>query len=305
MATQQPAQTRALKPVDEIKANLDKMKPQFAAALPAHIDPSKFLRVVQTAVGTNKEIWQADRTSLYAACTKAAADGLIPDGREAALVVFNTKNGKVVQYMPMVGGILKKIRNSGELATITSQVIYKNDVFEFYVDSEGEHFKHVPLFFGDRGEPIGVYALARTKDGAVYIEVMTKEQVMSVKKVSRSSGAGPWAGDFEDEMWRKSVVRRLAKRLPSSSDLDMTLRNDDETYDLAVGEAEETPKTGKGGKGKGLRVSELVNKAQSEQTPTPEPEPQQEPIAAESEGEVVDAEYTDVPEQTSDEELPI
>lgn len=301
----QPAQTKALKPADEVRNNLEKMKPQFQAALPSHIDASKFLRVVQTAVASNKDILNADRTSLFSSCMKAAADGLIPDGREAALVVFNGKKGPQVQYMPMVGGILKKIRNSGELATITSMVIHKNDTFEYYVDDKGEHFIHKPLLFGDRGEQIGVYALARTKDGAVYIEVMTKDQVMSVKKVSRGASNGPWSGDFQDEMWRKSVVRRLAKRLPSSSDLDMTLRNDDETYDMSQETVASEAAEAKPAKRKGLRVSELVKNSPANTDTTPKENVQAKPDGGEIEGEVVDASWQDVPEQNLDEELPI
>lgn len=309
MTTQAPVQTRALKPAEEIRQNLERMKPQFQAALPTHIDPSKFLRVVQTAVASSKDILGADRTSLFAACSKAAADGLLPDGREAALVVFKSKNGpSQVQYMPMIGGILKKIRNSGELSTITSQVIHKGDTFEYYIDHEGEHFTHRPLFFGERGEAIGAYALARTKDGAIYIEVMTKEQIMSVKKVSRGQ-SGPWSGDFESEMWRKTVTRRLAKRLPSSSDLDLTFKNDDELYDFGdedgssqTAEAKPAPKA----KAKGLRVSQLIKKEEPAPQVTPEPEAQPEP-----EGEVVDADYREVddaelpPKEMVDEELPI
>jgi recombination protein RecT len=158
---------------------------------------------------------------------KAAQAGLLPDGREAALVMF----GEKVQYMPMIAGILKLVRNSGELSSISSQIVHKNDPFEFFVDGDGEHLKHTPLIFGDRGEKIGVYALAKTKDGAVYIEVMTKDQVMAVKGVSRSKN-GPWSGPFADEMWRKTVVRRLSKRLPMSTDLEQALHVDDEMYDL-------------------------------------------------------------------------
>ncbi len=138
---------------------------------------------------------------------KAAADGLLPDGREAALVQFKDS----VQYLPMVGGILKKIRNSGELSSITSQIVHKGDKFRYWVDGDGEHVEHEPLVFGERGEQIGVYALAKTKDGAVYIEVLTMAQIAAVKNVSRAKD-GPWSGPFATEMHRKTAIRRLSKR---------------------------------------------------------------------------------------------
>ena len=216
-----------IKPIDEVRGSLAKMQDQFKMALPPQISPDKFVRVVMTAVGQNPGLLEANRQTLYASCMKAAQDGLLPDGREAALVMF----GRDVAYMPMVGGILKKVRNSGELSTITSQIVCKNDRFRFWIDGDGEHIDHEPLMFGERGEAIGVYALAKTKDGAIYIEVMDKAQVMDVKGASRAKG-GPWAGAFASEMWRKTAIRRLSKRLPMSTDLEAVIKRDDELYDL-------------------------------------------------------------------------
>ena len=215
-------------PAQAIKNDLAKMEPQFKAALPNHISAPKFVRTVQTAVATTPSLTKANRHSLYGACMAAAQDGLLPDGKEAAIVTYGDK----AQYMPMVAGILKKVRNSGELATITSQIVYEKDEFEFFVDEDGEHIKHKPNMFGDRGDMIGVYALAKTKDGAVYIEVMTMEQIEAVKNVSRGKN-GPWSGAFASEMIRKTVIKRLSKRLPMSTDLEHTMNADNDLYDLS------------------------------------------------------------------------
>lgn len=213
--------------IDEVRHTLSKMEPQFKAALPPQVPAERFVRVAQTAVQKNPDLLSADRQSLYGACMLCAQDGLLPDGREAALVMFGGK----AQYMPMVGGILKKVRNSGELATITAQVIHKNDKFRFWVDSDGEHIEHEPLLFGDRGSIIGVYALAKTKNGDIYVEPMTIEQVEKVRSVSRAKNGGPWK-DWWDEMARKTAIRRLSKRLPMSTDLDDIIRRDDDMYEL-------------------------------------------------------------------------
>lgn len=89
--------------------------------------------------------------------------------------------------MPMIAGLLKLVRNSGELLSITSQLVYEADMFKYYVDEEGEHLKHEPnILAANRGSMIGAYALAKTKDGGVYIEVMSMEQLNQVKNASRS-----------------------------------------------------------------------------------------------------------------------
>ena len=78
-------------PETVLRGQLSAMSPQFAAALPSHITAEKFQRVVMTVVQQQPDLMVADRRTLLASCMKCAADGLIPDGREAALVIFNTK----------------------------------------------------------------------------------------------------------------------------------------------------------------------------------------------------------------------
>jgi len=219
--------------VQQIRGGLVKMKDQIEAGLPKHMDADRFIRVAMTAIQQNPALTGADRHSLYGACMKCASDGLLPDGSEAALVTF----GKTVQYMPMVSGILKKVRNSGELKTITSQVVYENDQFDFYVDERGEHLTHHPRMFGDRGKIQGVYAVATTKDNAVYTEVLSMTDINAIKGVSRGKN-GPWSGPFATEMMRKSAIRRLAKRLPMSTDLETVIKRDDELYDFNKPQAE-------------------------------------------------------------------
>lgn len=224
--------SKQMTPVQEIKNTLEKMSSQFQMALPKHIPVEKFVRVAQTAILNNKDLASSDRRSLMSACVKSAECGLLPDGREAALVTFKDRSGTPqATFMPMIGGILKLVRNSGELKSITSQIVYKNDDFRYWTDENGEHLKHETNMFIDRGEAIGTYALAILKDGGVYIEVMTKNQIDSVKNISRGK-SGPWSGPFETEMWRKTVVKRLAKRLPLSTDIEIALSADDDLYDL-------------------------------------------------------------------------
>ena len=222
-----------IKPIDELKNQIQIMKPQIKAALPGHIDTEKFSRVVLTALAGNNDLVLANRQSFFNACLKLAADGLLPDGKEAAIVTFKMKDGTInATAMPMIAGILKKVRQSGEILTLTSNIIYEADDFTYFVDQDGEHVKHEPKLFGERGSAIGAYALAKTKDGGVYVEIMDVNQINAVKSASRSASYGPWSGSFEHEMWRKTVLRRLSKRLPMSTDIEDTIKRDDDLYEM-------------------------------------------------------------------------
>lgn len=223
--------TTALTPIESFRNTLTRMQPEFTAALPPQIPVEKFVRTVITVVQMNPSHLDADRRSLLGSCMKAAQDGLLLDGREAALVPFNGKGGRAVQYMPMIAGILKKIRNSGELASISANVVYQRDQFDYELGDE-ERIKHKPHLGDDRGTPVAVYAIARTKDGAVYREVMSVGEVEKIRRASKAANAGPWV-DHWGEMARKTVIKRLAKRLPSSTDLDQVIASDNEAIGMS------------------------------------------------------------------------
>lgn len=278
-------QTKAVTTQNDIRGTIQKMEPQFKMALPNHIPAEKFVRVLQTAVNNNPNLAKANRQSLLAACMRAAQDGLLPDGKEAALVTFKDS----VSYMPMVAGILKKVRNSGELASLSPHVVYENDFFDYWVDEMGEHIKHKPKLEGKRGDFKLVYCIARMKDQSVYIEVMSKEEIDKVRAVSRSKDGGPWK-EWYDQMAIKTVIRRLSKRLPSSTDLEMVIKADDEVFMPEETEAaakEPQKKTKSGRLSRAMGISEQEERDVSDQaTEAVEQEPvetKQESVETENE----------------------
>lgn len=220
--------------VQEVRTAIEKMAPQFKAALPGHVSVEKFVRVTLTAVQTNPQLLEADRRTLFAAATKAAQMGLLPDGREGAIVTFKNQ----AQWMPMTAGIMKLVRNSGEISTWSVQAVYENDSFEFALGDD-EHITHKPTL-ASRGKLIAVYSIVTMKDGEKSREVMSVEDVEAIRKRSRSANAGPWVSDFA-EMAKKTVVRRHSKRLPLSTDIDGVIRDDDELFMPAPEQAAPAP----------------------------------------------------------------
>jgi len=220
MATQL-AEHRA-NPLTVIRQNLHAMAPEFRAALPAHVSVEKFTRVAQTAIQNQPDLANVDRKSLFGAIVRLAQDGLLPDGREAAIVKF----GNQAQAMPMIAGILKKVRQSGEVAYISAHVVYANDKFKWTLGFD-ENVEHEPAPLDQEpGEPVAAYAVAVLKDGSKLLEVMRKSDIEKVRNVSRSKGNGPWVS-WWSEMARKTVMRRLSKRLPMSTDLDDAFERDE------------------------------------------------------------------------------
>ena len=225
--------------VQRVQQSLAGMKKQFSSTLPSHVSPAKFMRSAVTAVQNTPDLQECEVNSIISSCQKAAVDGLIFDGREAAMVTFNKKVGnkwvKEAQYMPMVAGILKKARNSGQISAISAHVVYDNDQFDYELGLEPK-LTHRPIIDGEPGELRCAYAIAKLKDGSTQFEVMTRPQIEEIMKSSKAGWddktnqpRGIWK-KWESEMWRKTVLKRLAKYLPSSSDLEGIIDYDNKEF---------------------------------------------------------------------------
>lgn len=213
------------------------LQEQIKQALPPGVSLDRFTRTTLVALQQAPEAMvDVNKKSLYNAISKAAADGLMPDGREGALVVFNTrvkgtdKYERKVQWMPMVAGVIKRLAQAN--ITIDAQVVCEKDTFEQAFGDEQKIIHKPPRLGQPRGDIIGVYAIAKLPGGATMREVMDREQVEQVRNSSRSKDSGPWV-DWWPEMARKTVLRRLAKRLPIlDPGIQDTIARDDELYDL-------------------------------------------------------------------------
>ena len=246
-------QERPVSPIVAFSRDLEKREDKFRELLPTHISPAKFRSAALTAVQHNPDLLSADKASLFNALQQSCQDGLLPDNREAALVIHNTNTAKKgqpanwvakVAYMPMVRGVLRKLRQSGEIATITLQVVYHGEEFDFWVDEEGEHLKHRPTFEGDRSDNNIrlAYAMVRLKDGDLQVEILTKAEIEKIKGASKTGakGFGPWK-DWYVQMAKKSALHRLAPKLPISSELVTLIERDREIYDFDQEPRDVTP----------------------------------------------------------------
>lgn len=250
--TQVATQQRQPSPVAVMQRAVADRQDELKKALPGHISVEKFVRTAQTAIVSTRNIEKANPQSLLMACSKAAADGLILDGREAALVI--DYKGEV-QYRPMMRGLLKLAYNSGLVKSISVQVAHENDEFEYFLGDE-ERIEHkIDFKSGDRGAPMAVYAVAHLADGVVMREVMTVAQINAIRDRSDAWKAykadkiksTPWSTDWT-EMARKTVFRRLSKWLPSSTDRDALHSaaerlDEDYTFDEQVADEPEITQT--------------------------------------------------------------
>lgn len=202
---------------NDVRSMLEKLKPQFAMALPRHLTPDRLLRVAMTAVQNTPALLDCDRKSLFSAIMACAQLGLEPDGvlGQAYLVPFAGK----VQFIPGYKGLITLARNSGMITSIQAHEVRADDEFVFRYGLN-EQLDHVPR--SDDDAPIThFYAYAKFTDGGHSFEVMTCQQVEKIRDKSQAFQrfkAGkikstPWADHFA-QMGRKTLIRRLSNYLP-------------------------------------------------------------------------------------------
>jgi len=239
---------------NDFSRELDAYTPALQAALPSHVSVERFKRVVITAVSTNPDLLYANRRTLYTAAVRAASDGLLPDGREAALVVYNTEvrqrnpdtgldqrtRQDVVQYLPMVAGIRKRMRNTGDVESAIAEVVCRADTFSYRLGDD-PYIRHEPPPLGqDRGEIIGAYAIIRLKNGEVIRDVMSRADIERHRGQSRAANSMMWS-KFYEEGCKKTVLRRASKAAPQAAEFEAMMARDEEPAMIPVGEMEALP----------------------------------------------------------------
>lgn len=271
-----------------LPAILDKMEGQIATALPSGGAPAarRFIRAVKSFVQLNPQAAELDRTSLLGAVMKSAQQGLVLDGKEAAVIPFK---GKAV-YVPMVAGLIKLMRQHSDFAEMDWGIVYSREIdegrFKHVKGRDGE-FRHEPIYFGDKGQPLGAYAYLKTKDDDFFLSVMDKDQIE--RRLAKGMQSA-MKKEFWEEFWGKTVIRALYKIAPNSGDeagfLDGVFSDDGEVTDKPEPVAQPPIAT-----------------------PEPEPEKPRQTRAAAAvmaqveEAEIVPDEYT--PPQYEDDEIPM
>jgi recombination protein RecT len=227
--------------VAEFQKQVDNFAGHLTQALPRHVSLDRFKRVLITAAAMNPDLLLADRRTLFLSSIKCASDGLLPDGRQAALVVYNTEIKRrdpvtgidqkfridAVSYMPMLAGIRERMRNTGEVVSADAHVVCKQDRFEYRL-GDNASIEHEPPPLGqDRGEIVGAYAIIRLKSGEVLRDVMSKQEIEQTRSQSRAKDSLMWS-KFYAEAARKTVLRRCSKAAPQTADAERLFARDDD-----------------------------------------------------------------------------
>ena len=212
---------------------------EIASQLPSNVSRERFINATIAAVKATPDLLLATPRSLMSAVVKAAQDGLLPDGREGIITIYEQKvrnsnperKEMVAQWNPMFAGIRKRARELDGII-IDAQVVVDGDDFEFEL-GDNPFIKHKPAVRAEAVEAakgVAAYAIFRhPTDGILHREVMWKPEVFATMNQSRAKGSLMWTV-FWTEGWKKACGRRGSKSVPMSAPLQQIIQRDDENF---------------------------------------------------------------------------
>lgn len=211
-----------------MKDYVQSMSKEIERALPSVITPERFTRMTLTALSSNPQLAETTPKSFLAGMMNCASLGLEPNSPLGEAWLIPTRNKGVLETRFEIGyrGILSLAWRSGEITSITAEVVREGDDFEFELGLEPK-LRHIPARSG-RGEPIYYYACFSTKDNGRAFKVMSIEEVREhAKKYSKSANSSysPWTTDF-DAMAKKTLIKAVLKYAPIKVELARNLAAD-------------------------------------------------------------------------------
>lgn len=123
-----------------------------------------------------------------------------------------------ISYM----GLIKIATDSGSIMWAKADLVYANDKFTYHGPAAMP--EHQAEVFGDRGDFIGVYCIAKTNEGDILVETMNAEEVYKIRDESASvkharnqemREKSPWYR-YEGEMTKKACIKRASKTWPKT-----------------------------------------------------------------------------------------
>lgn len=222
--------------VADFRKVLDDRRRDLEPMLPEGVRFERLRATALEAVRQNPELLRCDARSLLGAISKAAYDGLLPDGREGVITHYkDRRTGRLLAgWNPMAAGFRKRARELDSII-VDADVVRANDTFDHQGGDNPYIIHKRPPLGHKRGDMIGAYAIYRQGGGILHREVMDLDEINAARAQSRQPDGLMWT-KFPWEAFKKTVVRRGFKSVPCSERLTELINRDDETgLDLEPG----------------------------------------------------------------------
>ena len=108
-------------------------------------------------------------------------------------------------------GLIKVATDAGSIKWVKAEIVKANDNLEYKGPCTMPVHSMDP--FGDRGDTVGVYCIAKTNDGDVLVDLMNIEELKKIQSCAKTQMV--WT-QWPDEMAKKAIIKRASKQWPKT-----------------------------------------------------------------------------------------
>lgn len=218
------SEERQVSRVSHVRGLVEKRKNTLRDLMPEQVSKDRLLRVFQNALSNNPKLMECTDISIVTAIAKCGSFGLEPNTPlgQCHIIPYKNKRGQQEANFQMgYQGLIELARRAG--TTITCGTVHENDIVTAREGLHSDFDIQYDIKKG-RGEVIGVYAIAETKEGNKIWKYMSAADCEAHgKKFSQTYGKkdryGNWISPWQTNpiaMWLKTVVIQVCKYAPKA-----------------------------------------------------------------------------------------
>ena len=184
--------------------------PSISEALPAGFNKARFIQNTVALMQDNKDLAKYPQSKVVPGLLKGAYLGLDFFNKECYLIPY----GQDLQFQIDYKGMQKLVKKYAvrPVDEIYARIVRDGDDFSESIKDNEPIVNFNPKPFNN-GKIIGAFAVCQYKDGGAKVEVMSIEQLDTAKRLSKAQTGTAWKF-FAEEMYKKTVIRRLCKGIP-------------------------------------------------------------------------------------------
>ena len=192
-------------------ALVEDRRPDIESLLPSYMTPARFFALIRQ-IEKNPKLMECTPESLLECVIKAAECGFEIGGPDDHCYLI--PYGKQAQLQAGYKGMIYRLVQAHAASHIFADVVREGDLFKVISGTKRELI-HEP---GEkRGKTLKVYAVAVLPNGITDFEVLEPDDIEAIKRsalnISKDGKPSPAWRAYENEMLKKSAIKRLGKRL--------------------------------------------------------------------------------------------